>query len=130
MVNSTGGVGCEPGYNMFFSPEYTKVHVLKTREAPWRVPAGMSLSFGAFHVPSNTCLAELLKGFGATNPIPKKNRITEILQGHGGRWYKGMTISGEEADMMEKTLNEMGWDRLRTGRPGEKPVVWLWITKD
>lgn len=130
MRNSTGGIGCEPGYNLVFAPEYTKVHVIRSRTAPWRIPPGMSTTFGAYHVPCNITLGEFLEGFGATNPTPRKNRITELTSGHSGRWYKGMTVGGDDAVSMAKTLKQMGWDRHRTGRPGEKPVVWLWITKD
>ncbi|KAI1097884.1 hypothetical protein F4804DRAFT_146546 [Jackrogersella minutella] len=128
--NSTGGVGCEPGYNYFFPPEHTKLHVIKSSIAPWRLPEGMSMHFGAYHVPVNTTLAELLVGFGATNPCPKKNKITEIIQGGNGKWYRGITFSGDKDSAMIKTLRDLGWDRTRTGRPGEKPVIWLWITKD
>ncbi|KAI0887074.1 uncharacterized protein GGS22DRAFT_159330 [Annulohypoxylon maeteangense] len=130
LTNSTGGVGCEPGYNYFFPPEHTKLHVIKSSTAPWRLPEGMSMHFGAYHVPVNTTLAELLVGFGAVNPCPKKNRITEVIQGGNGKWYRGVTFSGDKETTMSQTLRDMGWDRTRTGRPGEKPVIWLWITKD
>ncbi|KAI1647489.1 uncharacterized protein F4817DRAFT_358578 [Daldinia loculata] len=127
--NSTGGVGCEPGYNYFFPPEHTKLHVVKSSTAPWRLPEGMSMNFGAYHVPVNTTLAELLVGFGALNPCPKKNKVTEVIQGGNGKWYRGVTFSGD-SESMTKTLRDLGWDRSRTGRTGEKPVIWLWITKD
>jgi hypothetical protein len=39
-----------------------------------------------------------------------------------------MMFSGEQKDDIEKTLKDVGWDKTRSGR--EKPVVWLWITKD
>ncbi|KAI1394756.1 hypothetical protein F4819DRAFT_501579 [Hypoxylon fuscum] len=128
--NSTGGVGCEPGYNYFFPPEHTKLHVIKSSTAPWRLPEGMSMNFGAYHVPVNTTLSELLVGFGAVNPLPKKNKITEVIQGGNGKWYRGVTFSGDKLDAIKKTLRDLGWDSTRTGRPGEKPVIWLWITKD
>lgn len=128
MINSTGGVGCEPGYNMFFAPEYTKIHILKSDTAPWNIPPGMEMRFGAFQVPCNTLLVDIFKGFGAINPKARKNRITEVLSGHSGKWYKGMTVTGEDKEMMEKTIKEIGWDGSRTGRAYEKPVVYLWIT--
>ncbi|KAI0846061.1 hypothetical protein F5Y00DRAFT_151101 [Daldinia vernicosa] len=128
--NSTGGVGCEPGYNYFFPPEHTKLHVVKSSTAPWRLPEGMSMNFGAYHVPVNTTLAQLLEGFGALNPLPKKNKVTEVIQGGNGKWYRGVTFSGDDGESMAKTLRDLGWDRSRTGRTGEKPVIWLWITKD
>ncbi|KAI1441428.1 hypothetical protein F5Y02DRAFT_399793 [Annulohypoxylon stygium] len=130
LVNSTGGVGCEPGYNYFFPPEHTKLHVIKSSIAPWRLPEGMSMHFGAYHVPVNTTLAELLVGFGACNPCAKKNRITEVIQGGNGKWYRSVTFSGDKETVMSQTLKDMGWDSTRTGRQGEKPVIWLWITKD
>ncbi|KAI5859824.1 hypothetical protein GGS23DRAFT_262611 [Durotheca rogersii] len=130
LSNSTGGVGCEPGYNYFFPPEHTKLHIIKSSTAPWRLPEGASMSFGAYHVPVHTTLSDLMLGFGATNPIPQQNRVTEIIQGGNGKWYRGVTFSGEDLEQMAKTLRDLGWDRSRTGRTGEKPVVWLWITKD
>lgn len=130
LSNSTGGVGCEPGYNYFFPPEHTKLHVIKSTTAPWRLPEGMSMGFGAYHVPVSTTLSELMAGFGAVNPIPRKNRITEVIQGGNGKWYRGITFAGNDGSVMNKTLRALGWDRTRTGRPGEKPVIWLWITKD
>ena len=130
MVNSTGGVGCEPGYNYYFPGEHTKFHIVKSNIAPWTMPAGMELKFGAYHVPCNLTLADVLQGFGARNPERKKNKLTEMMVGHSGKWYKGITIAGDNEKMMDLTLKEMGWDSTRTGRPGEKPVVNLWITKD
>ncbi|KXJ90030.1 hypothetical protein Micbo1qcDRAFT_227070 [Microdochium bolleyi] len=130
MTNSTGGVGCEPGYNYYFPALHTKIHVIKSQSPPWRLPAGMSLHFGAYHVPTSTTVAELLKGFGATNSAAKKNRVTEVVQGGNGKWYKGLTIAGDDKDDLKKGLKELGWDHTRTGRQGEKPVVWLWITRD
>ncbi|KAI1370840.1 hypothetical protein F4677DRAFT_457586 [Hypoxylon crocopeplum] len=129
LTNSTGGVGCEPGYNYFFPPEHTKLHVIKSSTAPWRLPEGMSMHFGAYHVPVCTTLGEVMAGFGACNPVPKKNKVTEIIQGGAGKWYRGITFSGGDS-AAKKSLRDLGWDRSRSGRPGEKPVIWLWITKD
>lgn len=130
LQNSSGGAGCEPGYNYLFPAEHTKIHVIKSREAPWRLPPGMTLQFGAYHVPVLTTLGDLMKGFGATNASAKKNKITEVCQGGGGKWYKGVTFSADEKDDMKKSLKSLGWDKSRTGRQGEKPVIWLWVTKD
>lgn len=130
LQNSTGGVGCEPGYNYFFPPENTKIHVLKSSTAPWRLPVSATMNFGAYHVPVDITLADVLMGFGATNPSPKKNKITEVIPGGNGKWYKGVTFSGDEKDSMKTTLRALGWDKSRTGRVGEKPAVWVWITKD
>lgn len=131
MTNSTGGVGCEPGYNYFFSPEHTKIHVLKSGATPpWQLPPNMTVPFHACHVPVSTTIAELLKGFGATNPVPKLNRVTEVVQGGSGKWYRGLSFGGDSAKDMQKTLKDVGWDKTRTGLPGEKPVVVLYVTKD
>ncbi|KAK8043947.1 hypothetical protein PG994_012785 [Apiospora phragmitis] len=126
--NSTGGVGCEPGYNYYFPATHTKLHVIKSKEAPWRLAPGMAMHFGAYHVPTHCTLGEIMKGFGACNADAKKNRVTEVNPGGGGRWYKGMTWSSDDKDKMKLTLKELGWDQTRSGRTGEKPVVWVWIT--
>lgn len=126
MVNSTGGAGCEPGYNYIFHDEHTKIHVFRTKEPPWRAPR-MNYSFAKFQVPTNTTIAELMLRFGACNPNPALNRIVEVIEGGGGRWYRGMIFQGDQMDV-QKTLKDCGWDRSRSGR--EKAVVWLWITKD
>lgn len=124
--NSTGGVGCEPGYNYYFPAQHTKIHVIKSKEPPWRLAPGMSMWFGAYHVPCNLTLGDMMKGFGATNADAKKNRITEVNPGGGGKWYKGVTWTGDDKDKMKLTLKEVGWDHSRVGN--EKPVVWVWIT--
>ncbi|KAI0097486.1 hypothetical protein GGR51DRAFT_553052 [Nemania sp. FL0031] len=126
MVNSTGGAGCEPGYNYIFHDEHTKIHVFRTSEPPWRAPS-MHYSFAKFQVPTNTTIAELMLRFGACNANPMLNRITEVIEGGSGHWYRGMIFSGDQLDC-QKTLKQCGWDRSRSGR--EKAVVWLWVTKD
>ncbi|KAJ0328245.1 hypothetical protein COL5a_005016, partial [Colletotrichum fioriniae] len=85
LSNSTGGTGCEPGYNYFFPAAHTKIHVFRTSTPPWQLPLNARIQFSAFHVPVNTTLAEVLKGFGATNPNPKKNKCFEIVQAGNGR---------------------------------------------
>ncbi|CCE27159.1 hypothetical protein E4U22_000831 [Claviceps purpurea] len=130
MTNSTGGVGCEPGYTLFFAAEHTKVHIFSTNTPPWQLPASARLPFKAAHIPCNTTLAELLKGFGCTNPNPKKNRVFEIQSAGGGKWYKGLEVSGGTKDLLKKTMKDVGWDATRTGNPGGKPVVCLWFCKD
>ncbi|KAI8157001.1 hypothetical protein K4K49_005992 [Colletotrichum sp. SAR 10_70] len=130
LSNSTGGTGCEPGYNYFFPAAHTKIHVFRSTTPPWQLPANARIQFAAFHVPVNTSLAELLKGFGATNPVPKKNKCYEIVQAGNGKWYKGLCFAGDDKDMMKKCLKDVGWDGTRTGQPGGKPVVCLWVVKD
>ena len=129
MTNSSGGVGCEPGYNYFFPAEHTKCHIFYSRTAPWQLPAGSQIPFKATHVPCTVTMAELLKGFGACNDDPKKNRCYEITPGGNGTWYRGINFSGTDKNMMGKTMKDVGWDMSRSGNPGEKAVVCLWFCK-
>ena len=128
--NSTGGVGCEPGYNYFFPKDHAKIHILKSATPPWQCAPYAQVQFNAVHVPCNVTLGELLKGFGCNNPSPKRNVVYEVVSGGGGRWYKGICFSGDMKDAMKKTIAEVGWDETRTGQPGGKPVVCLYFTKD
>ncbi|CEI70232.1 unnamed protein product [Fusarium venenatum] len=129
MTNSTGGVGCEPGYNYFFPAEHTKVHVFKSETPPWQLDANAQIPFIASHVPTSTKLGDLLKGFGCTNPNPKKNKCFELYSGGNGKWYKGYSFNGDEENEMEKSLDEVGWTSDRTGSDDGKPVVCLWFCK-
>lgn len=129
MTNSTGGVGCEPGYNYFFPSEHTKIHVFKTGHTPpWNLPPSYTAPFHAVHVPVNTTLGDLLKGFGATNAVPEKNKVFEVHQGGSGKWYKGLCYKGDNQKDMETTIKDVGWDQSRNGLPGGKPVVYLYVT--
>ncbi|KLU90903.1 hypothetical protein MAPG_09428 [Magnaporthiopsis poae ATCC 64411] len=131
LTNSTGGVGCEPGYGYFFPPEHTKIHFLKTGPTPpWQLPPGTHIEFTATHVPCNITIGELLKGFGANNPNPQLNVVTEVICTGNGNWYKGMSFVSEVPGDMAKTLKSVGWDSTRNGLPGGSPVVYLYITKD
>ncbi|KAG5659243.1 hypothetical protein KAF25_000445 [Fusarium avenaceum] len=129
LTNSSGGVGCEPGYNYFFPAVHTKVHVFKSDTPPWQLPANAQIPFIASHVPTTTKLGDLLKGFGCTNSNPKKNKCFELYSGGNGKWYKGYAFNGDEKDECDKTMDQVGWDSTRTGNPGEKPVVCLWFCK-
>ncbi|KAF5014001.1 hypothetical protein FDECE_31 [Fusarium decemcellulare] len=129
MTNSSGGVGCEPGYNYFFPAEHTKIHVFKSDRPPWQLPANAQIPFIASHVPCDTKLGDLLKGFGCTNPSAKKNRCFEIISGGNGKWYKGVSYGGDDKDMLKEQIKSVGWDSTRTGHPDGKPVVCLWFTK-
>ncbi|KAK5995460.1 hypothetical protein PT974_03867 [Cladobotryum mycophilum] len=108
MTNSTGGTGCEPGYNYFFPAEHTKAHIFKTNTPPWQLPPTAQMPFKAAHIPCNTTMAELLKGFGCTNPTPKKNKCYEVVSGGGGKWYKGLEVNGADKDMLKKTIKDVG----------------------
>lgn len=130
LSNSTGGVGCEPGYNYFFPSEHCKMHVFKTGStAPWQLPPNFSVNFAPIHVPVGTTIGDLLKGFGATNPVGKKNKITEVVQGGGGRWYKGMSFNGDNEKALDKAIKDVGWDATRTGFVGQKPVVYVYVER-
>lgn len=131
LANSTGGVGCEPGYNYFFPAEHTKVHVLKTGGIfPWHLSADFKIDFHACMVPTNVKLRDLMKGFGADNPNPMMNHIYEVTMGSGNaQWYKGLHFSGDQLDEMEKPISSFGWNKDRTGLRGDKDVVWLYLTK-
>lgn len=129
MTNSSGGVGCEPGYNYFFPANHTKVHVFKSDTPPWQLQANAQIPFIASHVPTSTKLGDLLKGFGCTNPSAKKNICFELYSGGNGKWYKGYSFTGDDKDEIGKTMDEVGWDSSRTGNKGEKPVVCLWFCK-
>ncbi|KAK3385509.1 hypothetical protein B0H63DRAFT_543877 [Podospora didyma] len=133
VINSTGGVGVEPGYDYLFPAEHTKMLVLKCPKKPWLLDAsqGDSLRFPihACMVPVRATIAELLRRFGATNPSPKMNQIWEVVQGGNGRWYRGMGIRRDEKDMIPKTCKDMGWDGSRTGLPGGRPAVYLYVMK-
>lgn len=130
MTNSSGGVGCEPGYNYFFSAETTKAHVFYSDTPPWQLPPNAVVPFKAAHIPCSVLCSELLRGFGCTNEDPKKNKCVEIVPGGNGKWYKGIQFSGKDKDMMKKPIKDLGWDETRTGQPNEKPVVCLWFCKD
>ncbi|POS74760.1 hypothetical protein DHEL01_v206848 [Diaporthe helianthi] len=130
MTNSTGGVGCEPGYNYMFHFSHTKIHVLLSGgDPPWNLPENFSIDFYAVHVPTNTTIGDLMQGFGATNPKAELNRIFEVHLGDKGKWYKGMSFSGDSEASTKKTIKEVGWDDTRNGLPDGKPVVWLYVVK-
>ncbi|KAK5630297.1 hypothetical protein RRF57_006012 [Xylaria bambusicola] len=127
IVNSTGGAGCEPGYNYIFHDEHVKIHVLRTKEPPWRAP-GLHYPFVKFMVPTNTTIKELFGRLGAFNPDPMLNRITEVREAGSGRWNRGMIFTGDQEADIKQTLKEIGWDGTRNGR--EKDYVWVWVTSD
>lgn len=132
VINSTGGVGCEPGYSMFFGGgATTKIHVLRSGDTPpWLLaqhPGSVVIPFHACHVPCKTTVGELLAGFGADNAEPGKNRVFEVVVGPGGRMYRGMCLRGDDVEAMGRSIESLGWDQSRDGRT--KPVVYLYVTK-
>ncbi|SPQ24491.1 2211c03b-9649-4b6e-bda1-68ee055d1c98 [Thermothielavioides terrestris] len=129
LINSTGGAGAEPGYNYFFPTEHAKVIVLKCPVAPWTLgpqDPKASIPFHACMVPANVTMAELLAGFGATNPDKEKNQLWEVYPQGGGKWGWKEHCRGDDAVMMARTVRDMGWVEKRDG---VLPTVYLWITK-
>lgn len=133
LQNHTGGVGLPSGYDYAFPIEHTKIHVFKTGSTPpWRqiLWPGDTRNHVKLVVPCATTVKELMQNLGCTNKDPKKNQVHEVQETGNGRWVKGLTISGDEKDKIKKKIADFGWDKSRTGAPGERPVVWLWCTKD
>ncbi len=71
-----------------------------------------------------------MQNLGCTNADAKKNVLYEVAEQGNGKWVKGLTIRGDDKDRVKKAIREFGWDGTRTGNPGERPVVWLYVTKD
>jgi hypothetical protein len=131
--NHTGGVGLPPGYDYAFPREHTKIHVFKTGPTPpWQQTLWSwdGTNHVKLLVPCTTTVKELMQNLGCTNSDANKNKLHEIQEAGNGRWVKGITISGSDKDRVKKQIAEFGWDKSRTGAPGERPVVWLWCTKD
>jgi hypothetical protein len=131
--NHTGGVGLPPGYDYAFPTEHTKIHVFKTGPTPpWRQTlwSGDTNNHVKLFVPCTTTVKELMQNLGCTNSDAKKNKLHEVQEAGNGRWVKGITISGDEKDKVKKSISDFGWDKSRTGASGQRPVVWLWCTKD
>ncbi|TVY19149.1 hypothetical protein LARI1_G003612 [Lachnellula arida] len=132
--NHTGGVGLPPGYDYAFPQAHCKIHVFTTKTPPWQHTTLLHSWDESTHVkmfvPTNTTIKELMQGLGCTNEEAKKNVLHEITEAGNGKWLKGLTITGDDKDKVKLPISEMGWDKTRTGHPGERPVVWLYATKD
>ncbi|KAJ2898401.1 hypothetical protein MKZ38_003953 [Zalerion maritima] len=126
LANQGGGVGLDPGYNYFFADEHCKMHILRTKTAPWNLAQNTQVSFYPATVPCTVAIKDLMKGFGCNNPDPKKNKVYEIQEGGNGKWYKGQSFSGDSGDEMKKAISEVGWNK---SRGAGQPVVWLWFVK-
>ncbi|KAK4121994.1 hypothetical protein N657DRAFT_576921 [Parathielavia appendiculata] len=127
-INSTGGAGVEPGFNYFFPTEHAKVIVLKCSAPPWTLVPGTysDIPYHAAKVPANITLAELLVGFGATNPDKARNQLWECYPQGGGAWGWKEHVTGDDVIMMARTVRDMGWVEKRDGCV---QTVYLWITK-
>lgn len=129
LVNGTGGAGAEPGYNYFFPTEHAKVVVLKCAIPPWKLVPGTyaDIPFHACKVPASVTMAELLVGFGADHPDRGRNQLWEVYPQGGGRWGWKEHLLGDDAEMMAKTVRDMGWVEKRAD--GQVPTVYLWIVR-
>lgn len=129
LTNSTGGTGCEPGFNYFFAADHAKVYVLRCDSPPWQAPDTTQIGFTASHVPTNVTVGELMRGFGCDNPVAKKNKVVEVVPGGQGNWYKGMVISGDDKDLIKMPLQEIGWDSQRGDESQGRPGIFLWFCR-
>ena len=71
-----------------------------------------------------------MQNLGCTNEDPKKNKMHEVQEAGQGKWVKGLSICGDDKDRVKKLIKNLGWDKTRTGNPGERPIVWLYCTKN
>ncbi|OBT49091.1 hypothetical protein VE00_00113 [Pseudogymnoascus sp. WSF 3629] len=126
--NSTEGIGLEPGYNYIFPKEHCKIHAIKSATPPWQNEGDETFNYTAHVVPTCVTLKTLLQQFGCDNADPGKNVLHEVVPGGGGKWYRGLTIKGDNGDLMKKAVSDMGWNEKRDGKKGE--VVWVYFTKD
>ena len=123
--NSHGGIGCEPGYDYLFPPSHTKVHVITSKEAPWKNTTRCTQR--CFNVPTGLAVKDVMQQFGCDNKVAAKNKLHELTQGGDGRWYKGITISGNQPKEMAKKIELVGWNKDRDGI--KQDFVWLWFQK-
>jgi hypothetical protein len=130
--NHTGGVGLPPGYDYAFPQEHCKIHVFKTKEKPWQTTVFKedSSKHVKLFVPTGTTVKELMQNLGCTNEDAKKHILYEVVEAGNGQWKVGAKFIGDDKDKVKKAISEYGWRGDRTGHPGEKPIVWLWVTKD
>lgn len=131
--NPSGGVGLPPGYDYLFSAEHTVLHCFKptTQTPPWQTnynPYDHS-KFCKMFAPTNMTVGELIGKLGLNNKDAKKNIIHEVIEKGNGAWAKGLSINGSDKDRCKKKLADFGWDGKRTGIPGQRPVVWLWLQR-
>ncbi len=123
LKNDTGGIGLEPGYNYIFPDEHVKIHVLKTSCPPWQLEGTEEIEYQAHKVPTCITVRTMMDGFGCDNKEPKKNVVYELAQGGNGKWYRGISMKGDDQKKMGKTVGDMGWG-------GGGDPVWLYFTKD
>lgn len=124
LKNVTGGIGLEPGYNYIFPDEHIFVHVLKTSCPPWLLEGTEQIEYQAHKVPTCVTVGTMMAQFGCDNVEKKKNVLYEVTQGGNGKWYKGISINGDDGKKVGKRVGDMGWST-----DGDD-VTWLYFTKD
>jgi hypothetical protein len=127
--NETGGCGY-PGYYYLYPQEHCKIHVFKTKEKPWQktVNSYDNSNHIKVVVPVSTTIKELMQNLGCANDDAKMNIMYECTEKGNGSWAHGIKLGGDDKDKMKKSIGEYGWNKTRTGFPGQRPVVWLWLT--
>jgi hypothetical protein len=130
--NHTGGIGLPPGYDYAFPREHTKIHVFKTKQKPWQstIWTNDTSTHVKLFVPVHTTTKELMQNLGCVNEEAKMNIMYECVEKGNGQWATGLKLNGDDKDKMKMPISHWGWDKTRTGHPGEKPVVWLWCTSE
>lgn len=127
ITNSTGGIGLEPGYNYIFPDDHVKIHVLKCPTPPWQLEGTEEVKYNAHIVPTCVTIRTLMEQFGCNNRDTTKNVLFEVTQGGNGKWYRGLTIVGDQVDKMDNRVADMGWGNKDEGKD---EIVWLYFTKD
>lgn len=121
LTNGTGGIGLEPGYNYIFPDAHIYIHVLKTSCPPWQLEGTEQIEYQAHKVPTCVSVGTMMKQFGCDNGDKGKNVLYEVVMGGGGKWYRGISIKGDDK-RTEKSVGDMGWSA--------EEVTWLYFTKD
>lgn len=121
LTNSTGGIGLEPGYNYIFPDSHIYIHVLRTSCPPWQLEGTEQIEYQAHKVPTCVSIETMMKQFGCDNADKAKNVLYEVVMGGGGKWYRGISIKGNDKNA-KKTVGDMGWS--------SDEVTWLYFTKD
>ncbi|KAK0659783.1 hypothetical protein QBC41DRAFT_360258 [Cercophora samala] len=137
LVNSTGGVGVEPGFNYFFPREHADVVVLLSAVAPWKLTEGYErLEFVTVKVPGNVTMGELMAGFGvvggevggAGGTGAGTAGIYVVYQQGNGKWEHQESVRwGGDGRVMRRTVGEMGW--CSKGREGRVRTRYIWVRR-
>lgn len=129
LKNETGGCGY-PGYYYLYPQEHCKIHVFKTKEKPWQITAWSHDNSNHIKivVPVNMTIKEFMQNLGLKNDDANKNILYECTEKGNGKWTHGLKLVGGDKDKVKKSIGDYGWNKKRTGFPGQSPVVWIWVT--